>query len=153
MIQRIQSLYLLVSSLFYFNYWFFGMEWFKKGFLILKDILAQITIPEFIFVIISFIPLLIVIICLASILLFSNRPLQYSLSRLSFGLSLFMCLFSVFYFYNVLQDLIEIMPSKTIEFFMYAAILNPFICSYLIYLAMNSIKKDDDLVRSLNRIR
>ena len=64
-----------------------------------------------------------------------------------------MCLFSVFYFYNVLQDLIEIMPSKTIEFFMYAAILNPFICSYLIYLAMNSIKKDDDLVRSLNRIR
>ena len=125
----------------------------KKGFLILKDILAQVTIPEFIFVIISFIPLLIVIICLASILLFSNRPLQYSLSRLSFGLSLFMCLFSVFYFYNVLQDLIEIMPSKTIEFFMYAAILNPFICSYLIYLAMNSIKKDDDLVRSLNRIR
>ncbi len=153
MIQRIQSLYLLVSSLFYFNYWFFGMEWFKKGFLILKDILAQITIPEFIFVIISFIPLLIVIICLASILLFSNRPLQYSLSRLAFGLSLFMCLFSVFYFYNVLQDLIEIMPSKTIEFFMYPAILNPFICSYLIYLAMNSIKKDDDLVRSLNRIR
>ena len=64
-----------------------------------------------------------------------------------------MCLFSVFYFYNVLQDLIEIMPSKTIEFLMYGAILNPFICSYLIYLAMNSIKKDDDLVRSLNRIR
>ncbi|MCH1485462.1 MAG: DUF4293 domain-containing protein [Flavobacteriaceae bacterium] len=153
MIQRIQSLYLLVSSLFYFNYWFFGMEWFKKGFLILKDILAQITIPEFIFVIISFNPLLIVVLCLASILLFSNRPLQYSLSRLAFGLSLFMCLFSVFYFYNVLQDLIEIMPSKTLEFFMYAAILNPFICSYLIYLAMNSIKKDDDLVRSLNRIR
>ncbi len=153
MIQRIQSLYLLVSSLFYFNYWFFGMEWFKKGFLILQDNIAEITIPDFIFVIISYIPLLIFILCLVSILLFSNRPLQHSLSRLAFGLSLFMCLFSVFYFYNVLQDLIEIMPSKTLEFFMYAAILNPFVCSYLIYLAMNSIKKDDDLVRSLNRIR
>ena len=153
MIQRIQSLYLLLSSLFYFNYWFFGMEWFKKGFLILQDNFAEITIPDFIFVIISYIPLLIFILCLVSILLFSNRPLQHSISRLAFWLSLFMCLFSVFYFYNVLQDLTEIMPSKTLEFFMYAAILNPFICTYLIYLAMNSIKKDDDLVRSLNRIR
>ena len=153
MIQRIQSIYLLLSSLFYFNYWFFGMEWFKKGFLILIEILAQITIPEFIFVIISFIPLLIVIICLASILLFSNRSLQFSLSKHAFRLSLFMCFFTIFYFYNVLQGLIDLMPSKTLEFLMYAAILNPFICSYLIYLAKKSIKKDDDLVSSLNRIR
>ena len=56
MIQRIQSLYLLLSSLFYFNYWFFGMEWFKKGFFILQDVFAEIIIPDFIFIIISFIP-------------------------------------------------------------------------------------------------
>ena len=153
MIQRIQSLYLLLASLFYFNYWFFGMEWFKKGFLILQDVLAEITIPDFIFIIISYIPLLIVILCIISILLFSNRTLQFSLSTHAFRLSLFMCFFTIFYFYNVLQDLIEVMPSKTLEFLMYAAILNPFICSYLIHLAKNSIKKDDDLVSSLNRIR
>ena len=64
-----------------------------------------------------------------------------------------MCFFTVIYFYNVLQGLIELMPSKTLEFLMYAAILNPFICSYLIHLAKKSIKKDDDLVNSLNRIR
>ena len=80
MIQRIQSLYLLLSSLFYFNYWFFGMEWFKKGFLILQDVLAEIAIPDFIFIIISVIPLLIVILCIISILLFRNRALQFSLS-------------------------------------------------------------------------
>ncbi len=153
MIQRIQSLYLLLASLFYFNYWFFGMEWFKKGFLILQDVFAEITIPDFIFIIISYIPLLIVILCIISILLFSNRTLQFSLSTHAFRLSLFMCFFTIFYFYNVLQDLIEVMPSKTLEFLMYAAILNPFICSYLIHLAKNSIKKDDDLVSSLNRIR
>ncbi len=153
MIQRIQSLYLLLASLFYFNYWFFGMEWFKKGFLILQDVFAEITIPDFIFIIISYIPLLIVILCFISILLFSNRTLQFSLSTHAFRLSLFMCFFTIFYFYNVLQDLIEVMPSKTLEFLMYAAILNPFICSYLIHLAKNSIKKDDDLVSSLNRIR
>ena len=153
MIQRIQSIYLLLSSLFYFNYWFFGMEWFKKGFLILQDVLAEITIPDFIFTVISFIPLLIVILCIISILLFSNRSLQFSLSKHAFRLSLFMCFFTIFYFYNVLQGLIDLMPSKTLEFLMYAAILNPFICSYLIHLAKKSIKKDDDLVSSLNRIR
>ncbi len=153
MIQRIQSLYLLLSSLFYFNYWFFGMEWFKKGFLILQDVLAEITIPDFIFIIISFIPLIIVTLCLISILLFRNRALQFSLSTYAFRLSLFMCFFTIFYFYNVLQGLIDLMPSKTLEFLMYAAILNPFICSYLINLAKKSIKKDDDLVNSLNRIR
>ena len=153
MIQRIQSLYLLLSSLFYFNYWFFGMEWFKKGFFILQDILAEITIPDFIFILISFIPLLIVVLCLISILLFRNRTLQFSLSAHAYRLSLFMCFFTIFYFYNVLQGLIDLMPSKTLEFLMYAAILNPFICSYLIYLAKKSIKKDDDLVSSLDRIR
>ncbi|MBA4739333.1 MAG: DUF4293 family protein [Flavobacteriaceae bacterium] len=153
MIQRIQSLYLLLSSLFYFNYWFFGMEWFKKGFLILQDVLAEITIPDFIFIIISFIPLIIVTLCIISILLFRNRTLQFSLSTYALRLSLFMCFFTIFYFYNVLQGLIDLMPSKTLEFLMYAAILNPFICSYLIHLAKKSIKKDDDLVNSLNRIR
>ena len=153
MIQRIQSLYLLLSSLFYFNYWFFGMEWFKKGFLILQDAFTEITIPDFIFIIISFIPLIIVVLCIISILLFSNRALQISLSTHAFRLSLFMCFFTVIYFYNVLQGLIKLMPSKTLEFLMYAAILNPFICSYLIYLAKKSIKKDEDLVNSLNRIR
>ena len=153
MIQRIQSLYLLLASLFYFNYWFFGMEWFKKGFLILQDVFAEITIPDFIFIIISFIPLLIVVLCIISILLFRNRTLQFSLSIHAYRLSLFMCFFTIFYFYNVLQGLIDLMPSKTLEFLMYAAILNPFICSYLIYLAKKSIKKDDDLVSSLNRIR
>ena len=153
MIQRIQSLYLLLSSLFYFNYWFFGMEWFKKGFLILQDVLAEITIPDFIFIIISFIPLIIVTLCMISILLFRNRTLQFSLSTYALRLSLFMCFFTIFYFYNVLQGLIDLMPSKTLEFLMYAAILNPFICSYLIHLAKKSIKKDDDLVNSLNRIR
>ena len=153
MIQRIQSLHLLLSSLFYFNYWFFGMEWFKKGFFILQDVLAEITIPDFIFTVISFIPLLIVILCIISILLFSNRSLQFSLSKHAFRLSLFMCFFTIFYFYNVLQGLIDLMPSKILEFLMYAAILNPFICSYLLHLAKNSIKKDDDLVNSLNRIR
>jgi len=40
------------------------------------------------------------------------------------------------------------MPSKTMEFLLYAAIINPFISSYFIYLAIKSIKKNDDLFKA-----
>ena len=72
---------------------------------------------------------------------------------MAFVFSLFMCLFTIFYFYNTLEALIEMMPSKILKFFLYAAILNPFICSFLIHRAAKSIKKDDELVSSLDRIR
>ena len=153
MIQRIQSLYLLLSAVFYFNYWYYGMKWFEKGFLILSDIFAHVEGKDGIFFMISYLPLFIVVICLISIFLFHNRVIQYKFSIQAFRVSLFMCLFTVFYFYNTLEDLIEMMPSKTLEFFLYAAILNPFICSFLIYKAAKSIKKDDELVSSLDRIR
>ena len=153
MIQRIQSLYLLLSAVFYFNYWYYGMKWFKKGFLILSDIFAHVEGKDGIFFMISYLPLFIVVICLISIFLFHNRIIQYKFSIQAFRVSLFMCLFTVFYFYNTLEALIEMMPSKILEFFLYAAILNPFICSFLIYKAAKSIKKDDELVSSLDRIR
>ena len=152
MIQRIQSLYLLLSAIFYFNYWYYGMKWFEKGLLILSDIFANFE-GEGVFFIISYLPLIIVVICLISIFLFHNRVFQYKFSLLAFRFSLFMCLFTVFYFYYTLEGLIEMMPSKILEFFLYAAILNPFICSFLIYKALNFIKKDDELISSLNRIR
>ena len=153
MIQRIQSLYLLLSAVFYFNYWYYGMKWFEKGFLILSDIFAHVEGKDGIFFMISYLPLFIVVICLISIFLFHNRIIQYKFSIQAFRVSLFMCLFTVFYFYNTLEDLIEMMPSKILEFFLYAAILNPFICSFLLYKAAKSIKKDDELVSSLDRIR
>ena len=153
MIQRIQSLYLLLSAVFYFNYWYYGMKWFEKGFLILSDIFTHVEGKDGIFFMISYLPLFIVVICLISIFLFHNRIIQYKFSIQAFRVSLFMCLFTVFYFYNTLEDLIEMMPSKTLEFFLYAAILNPFICSFLIYKAAKSIKKDEELVSSLDRIR
>tara|TARA_B100001175_G_C18876619_1_gene342334 strand:- start:64 stop:453 length:390 start_codon:yes stop_codon:yes gene_type:complete len=129
------------------------MKWFEKGFLILSDIFTHVEGKDGIFFMISYLPLFIVVICLISIFLFHNRIIQYKFSIQAFRVSLFMCLFTVFYFYNTLEDLIEMMPSKTLEFFLYAAILNPFICSFLIYKAAKSIKKDEELVSSLDRIR
>lgn len=153
MIQRIQSLYLFVAGLFYFIYWFFGLEWYEKGYPIIIEFFNYAKGIDVILVIISFIPLIISILCLLTILLFKSRRIQIRLSLINFRFSLIMCLFTVFYFYHALIELIDLMPSVFLEYLMYAAIFNPFLCSYLIFHAIKSIRKDDDLVSSIDRIR
>jgi len=64
-----------------------------------------------------------------------------------------MSFYTLVYFYYTFEGLVAIMPTKTLEILLYAAILNPFISSYLIYLALKSIKNDKELVDSLERIR
>ncbi|MDC1372354.1 DUF4293 domain-containing protein [Flavobacteriaceae bacterium] len=153
MIQRIQSLYLFVAGLFYFLYWFFGLEWYERGYPIIIEFFSYIKWIDFILVIFSFIPLIISLLCLLTFLLFKSRRAQIKLSLINLRLSMIMCLFTAFYFYHSLTALIELMPSVFLEFLMYAAILNPFLCTYLIFNAIKSIRKDDDLVSSIDRIR
>ena len=158
MIQRIQTLYLLLASIFYFCYWFFGLNWYKSGFEILQynfndDFVINSPILEIILSTTSFIPLLIMIICVISVFFYKSRRKQILICKTSLYLSLFMSFYTLFYFYFTLKGLAAIMPSKTLEILMYAAILNPFVCSYLIYLALKSIRNDNELVESLDRIR
>ena len=68
-------------------------------------------------------------------------------------LSIYMILFSVVYFYFSLNDLIEIMPSNVLKILLYAAMINPFFSTYLLSLALNSIKNDEKLVRGEGLIR
>jgi hypothetical protein len=158
MIQRIQTLYLILTSVFYFCYWFFGLKWYKSGFKILQDnfsndFLINSPILELILNTTSYIPLVILIICVISIFYYKSRRKQILICKISLCLSLFMSFYTLFYFYFTLEGLAAIMPSKILEVLMYAAILNPFVCTYLIFLALKSIKNDDELVQSLNRIR
>ena len=158
MIQRIQTLYLLLASIFYFCYWFFGLNWYQSGFKILQDNFSNdfaINSPilELILITTSYIPFLILIICVISIFSYKSRIKQILICKISLYLSLFMSFYTLFYFYFTLEGLAEMMPSKILEILMYGAILNPFGCSYLIYLALKSIKNDNELVKSLDRIR
>ena len=102
---------------------------------------------------ISYIPLIICVISFVSIFMFKKRKLQIRLTLLAFRLSLVMSLFTIFYFYNCLSYLTELMPSKFLELLMYAAIVNPFLCCYLLFLALKYIKRDNELINSLDRIR
>ena len=88
-----------------------------------------------------------------ALFLFKQRPIQIKLTAISVFLSLFMSIYTVVYFSFTLNSLIKIMPSLIFEILLYAAIVNPFICNYLIYSALKFIKKDQDLVSSLDRIR
>ena len=158
MIQRIQTLYLLLASVFYFCYWFFGLNWYQSGFKILQDnfsndFVINSPILELILITTSYIPLVILIICVISIFSYKSRSKQILICKISFYLSLFMSFYTLIYFYFTLEGLVAIMPSKTLEILMYAAILNPFVCSYLIYLALKSIRNDNELIESLDRIR
>ena len=158
MIQRIQTLYLLLASVFYFCYWFFGLNWYESGFKILQDnfsndFIINSPILELILITTSYIPLVILIICVISIFSYKSRIKQILICKISLYLSFFMSFYTLFYFYFTLEGLAAIMPSKTLEILMYAAILNPFVCSYLIYLALKSIRNDNELVESLDRIR
>jgi len=158
MIQRIQTLYLLLASVFYFCYWFFGLNWYESGFKILQDnfsndFIINSPILELILITTSYIPLVILIICVISIFSYKSRIKQILICKISLYLSFFMSFYTLFYFYFTLEGLAAIMPSKTLEILMYAAILNPFVCSYLIYLALKSIRNDNELIESLDRIR
>ena len=145
MIQRVQSIYLIISSFFYFLYWFFGLEWYQKGFgKIIETFENSFDIGP-ILSNISIIPLL--------IFLFKKRRIQLLFSNLALGLSLFMSIFTLFYFYLAFDTLISLMPSKFLELLLFAAILNPFFCSILIFLAAVHIKKDIELLSSINRLR
>tara|TARA_B100000524_G_scaffold342567_1_gene237709 strand:+ start:1484 stop:1960 length:477 start_codon:yes stop_codon:yes gene_type:complete len=158
MIQRIQSVYLFLAIIFYLTYWFFGLEWYQSGFKILTeklddDIVINSPILDLILNITSYIPTLIAILCTVSIYSYKSRIKQILISKISLYLSLFMSFYSLIYFYFALEGLSEIMPSKFLEILLYLAIVNPLICTYLIYLAIKSIRKDNELVESLNRIR
>ena len=153
MIQRVQTIFLLLTSVFYFSYWLFGLEWYERGYPLIIDIFNESEYIKTVLITISFIPLIITGISFVSIFVFKNRKLQMILTQLGFRLSLVMSLFTIFYFYNCLSYLKELMPSKFLELLMYAAIVNPFLCCYLLFLALKYIKRDNELINSLERIR
>ena len=156
MIQRIQSIYLLLTSFFYFIYWFFGHKWYEKGYVFFKQEILNTFDMKFhnlLFDITTFCPLVVSLTCLISIFCFHKRLIQIKLTKFSFFLSLFMLIYSVLYFYFTLYYLIDMIDLMIVELFLYAAIINPFICTWLLYFAIKKIQYDHDLINSINRLR
>jgi len=143
MIQRIQSIYLLIATLvsggliFVFNLWsnlkeqIFALDLFTRESFLLK--------------IIPFLFLLSAIISFLDIFLFKNRKLQFVFGRLVILINLFL-LGLLIYVSLTLPGEISI-SKKGIGMFL------PILVVLLIVLANKAIKKDEDLVKSVDRLR
>ena len=143
MIQRIQSIYLLLASIvsggliFVFNLW----ENLKNQVYVLdlfsRDTISLKVIPALFFVsaILSFL----------AIFLFKNRKLQFVVGRLSILINLFL-LGLLIYVSLTLPGEISI-SKKGIGMFL------PILAILLVVLANKAIKKDEDLVKSVDRLR
>ena len=143
MIQRIQSIYLLIATLvsggliFVFNLWsnlkeqIFALDLFTRESFLLK--------------IIPLLFLLSATISFLDIFLFKNRKLQFVFGRLVILINLFL-LGLLIYVSLTLPGEISI-SKKGIGMFL------PILVVLLIVLANKAIKKDEDLVKSVDRLR
>ena len=126
MVQRIQSLYLLICSLINFAYCYY---------LYFIDTLYN----SFFGGVISLFPLIISIISFYTIFKYKNRQTQFVLNRLS----IILC----FVFVGILIFVFDL--ASNFEW----TNLVPIFSIILLVLANRAIKKDEDLIRSIDRIR
>lgn len=140
MLQRIQSIYLLIAALFYGVASFMIPEWdFGRVNLLLNYDESMIAYLYLIFAIFAII----------IIFLFNNRKLQMKLVGLNIFLNLALLGFFVYWFLNLPGEngFAELFSKKGI------GILFPIISIVFLRLAHKAIKKDEDLVKSVNRFR
>ena len=144
MIQRIQSVYLLIATLlsggliFILNLWvneqgieFFVMDSFNSGNILLKVMAVLFFVSS--------------VLTLIAIFQFKKRQLQFVLCRLSI-LTNFIILGIVIYFSQNLSGEINV-SEKGI------GLLIPILTVVFVVIANRAIKKDEELVKSVDRLR
>jgi hypothetical protein len=143
MIQRIQSIYLLLATLisggliFIFNLWsseeqkMYVMDLLKEDSILLNGI--------------SFLFLLSAILSFVAIFLFKKRQLQFVVGRISILINLL--LLGVLIYVSLMLPGEMKISEKGIGMFL------PILAILLIVLANKAIKKDEDLVKSVDRLR
>ncbi|MBG7611589.1 DUF4293 family protein [Polaribacter sp. BAL334] len=143
MIQRIQTIYLLLTSIvsggfiFIFNLWKVAEE---KIFIV--DLFHQESIQ------LKMIPTTFLassILAIVTIFLFKNRQLQFVLGRINILINLFLLGLLIYLSLTVSGE--ASVSEKGIGMFL------PILAILLLVLANKAIKKDEDLVKSVDRLR
>lgn len=143
MIQRIQSIYLLLASIvsggliFVFNLWNTIKE---KIFVVDLFSREAITVK-----VIPFMFLTSAVLSLMAIFLFKNRKLQFVMGRVIILINLFLLGLLIYLSLNLSGE--TNVSEKGIGMFL------PILVVLLIVLANKAIKKDEDLVKSVDRLR
>ena len=143
MIQRIQTIYLILTSIvsggliFIFNLWKVAE---KKIFIV--DLFSQESIQ------LKMIPVAFLassILAIATIFMFKNRQLQFVLGRINILINLFLLVLLIYLSLTVSGE--ASVSEKGIGMFL------PILAILLLVLANKAIKKDEDLVKSVDRLR
>ena len=146
MIQRIQSIYLLIAGIvsagltFVFSLWTNSQA--NSPIVYIVDLFSGLSILEKTVPVLFFISALLSIVTL---FLFKNRQLQFVLGRLNILINLFL-LGILIYLSQTLSGETSV-SEKGIGMFL------PVIVILLLVIANKAIKKDEDLVKSVDRLR
>lgn len=145
MIQRIQSIFLAISASAYAG--LFGLPFASS------DISTSQFLKDKIYNIQDHIVLIIltglgILLCLVSIFLYKNRALQARLSIFSIVTAILLIIAAVILFYNEANKMLA-SANVSDQFGLYL----PFISILFSALALRYIRKDDNLVKSMDRLR
>jgi hypothetical protein len=143
MIQRIQTIYLLIASLvsggliFVFDLWktlkerVFTLDLFQQDSILLKSIPISFLISA--------------ILSIVAIFLFKKRQLQFVIGRIIIIINFFILGLLIYLSLNLPGE--TLVSEKGIGMFL------PVLTILLVVLANKAIKKDEDLVKSVDRLR
>jgi len=138
MIQRIQTVYLFLAFVLMMGLFIFPIYITNQGadefYVDEHTILAGLTLA-------------VSLVSLGDIFLYKNRPLQMNLVWLGVVLDLAFIGLSSYYYY---QDVLE---ESVAEISFDVGVALPIIVLILLFMAYNGIRKDEKLVRSLDRLR
>ena len=151
MIQRIQTIYILLAALFMVLFYLLPIATFITDDFAFEFFNCHLTHPDDAKSLVTLIPLAIlpsitVLISVISILLFKKRKIQMHLCKINMLLIATTIIVGVFYFLKI-ADLVD--GSVQYGF----AVIFPLLAFVTTAMANSAIKKDDDLVRSADRIR
>jgi len=151
MIQRIQSVYLLVAAICMLLFYMFPIAVFATDAYVFEFFNCHISHPENLEPPVALLPLAILpifalLLSFVAIFLFKNRKMQMRLNKINMLLVIFVIALAIFYFFRI-EALLNGKTSYGLS------LIFPILSFVLLVLANRSINKDEKLVRAADRIR
>ena len=151
MIQRVQTIYLLLAVVFMLLFYIFPIATFTTDIFAFEFFNCHITHPENLqpplpLLPLAILPLFSIIGSFVAIFMYKNRKSQRRLGKINMMTVFTVIIITVFYFFKI-KDFLD----GTVQYG-FAAIF-PVLVFVMLAFANKAIKKDDDLVRAADRIR
>ena len=151
MIQRVQSIYLLVASIFMLLFYVFPIAVFTTSTFAFEFFNCHITHPENLeppitLAPLAILPLLSILISFVTIFLFKKRKIQMRLSKINLLLIFTIIVVTILYFLKISELLDGDVQYGFSGIF-------PILAFIVTIMAHSAINKDEELVRSADRIR